>query len=139
MKTNELSSGIKNVAEIVKKADNLELYATLLDLYSKALELQDENKQYKEQAADRSRIESLRSRIIRHQQPFITLKDDEDHILYCAHCWDSKEKLIQVNTEPRPATFICPSCKNEGVYDQEVHNRFEESRRYRGPKYTTPF
>ena len=26
MKSNELSSGIKNVAEIVKKADNLELY-----------------------------------------------------------------------------------------------------------------
>ena len=139
MKSNELSTGIKNVADIVKKADNLELYAMLLDLQSKALELQEENAQLKQQLADRSRVESLRSRIIRHKQPFITLKDDEDKIFYCAHCWESKEKLIQVNTEPRPATFICPSCKNEGVYDQEAHERYEESRRYKGPRYTTPF
>ena len=136
MKSNELSSGIKNVAEIVKNADNLELYATLLDLYSKALELQDENKQYKEQAADRSRLESLRSRIIRHQQPYITLKDDEDKIFCCAHCWDSKEKLIQVNTDPQKATFTCPSCKNEGVYDQDVHNRYVEAHKPKGPRIT---
>ena len=139
MKTNELSSGIKNVADIVKKGENLELYGTLLDLYEKALELQDENKELKEQLNSRDQVEKIRVRVIRHPQPVITLKDDEDHIYYCAHCWDSKEKLIQVNTEPKPATFICPSCKNEGVYDQDVHDRYEESRRYRGPKYTTPF
>lgn len=51
MKNNELSSGIKNVAEIVKKADNLELYAVLLDLQSKALELQEENAKLKLQLA----------------------------------------------------------------------------------------
>lgn len=97
MKSNKLSTGIKNVADIVKKADNLELYAMLLDLQSKALELQEENAQLKQQLADRSRIESLRARIIRHDQPFITLQDDDNHILYCAQCWDSKEKLIQMN------------------------------------------
>ena len=137
MKNNELSSGIKNVAEIVKKADNLELYAVLLDLQSKALELQEENAKLKLQLADRSRIETLRARIIRHDQPFITLQGDEKHIFYCAQCWDSQEKLIQVNTEPRPAEFTCPSCKNTGVYDQEVHARYEESRRYRGPRGIT--
>lgn len=41
MKSSKLSAGIKNVADIVKKADNLELYAMLLDLQSKALELQE--------------------------------------------------------------------------------------------------
>lgn len=136
MKSNELSAGIKNVADIVKKADNLELYAMLLDLQSKALELQEENAQLKQQLAERSRIESLRSRIIRHQQPFITLKDDEDKLFYCAHCWDSKEKLIQVNTNPHKATFTCPSCKNEGVYDQEARNRYVEANKPRGPRIT---
>ena len=82
MKSNELSAGIKNVADIVKKADNLELYAMLLDLQSKALELQEENAQLKQQLADRNRIESLRARITRHDQPLITLQDDEKHILY---------------------------------------------------------
>lgn len=136
MKTNELSSGIKNAADIVRKGDNLELYAMLLDLYAKSLELQDENKELKEKLSEKSSIDSLRNRIIRHEQPFITLKEDDTQIYYCAHCWDSKEKLIQVSTEARSATFICPSCKNEGVYDKETHNRFEEARRYKGPRYS---
>lgn len=134
MKSNELSAGIKNVADIVKKADNLELYAMLLDLQSKALELQEENTQLKQQLEDRSRIESLRARIIRHDQPFITLHDDENHILYCAQCWDSKEKLIQMNTEPKPAKFVCPSCKNEGIYDRQAYERYIQSRKPRGPR-----
>lgn len=134
MKSNELSSGIKNVAEIVKKADNLELYAMLLDLQSKALELQEENAQLKQQLADRSRIESLRARIIRHDQPFITLQDDDNHILYCAQCWDSKEKLIQMNTEPKTAKYVCPSCKNEGIYDQQTYDRYIQSRKPRGTR-----
>ena len=137
MKVNELSSGIKNVADIVKKGDNLELYATLLDLYEKALELQDENKQLKDKLADRKSVESIRARVIRHPQPVITLKDDENQIYYCAHCWDSKELLIQVNTEPKPAVFTCPACKNTGVYNQEIHDQYEASRRYTGPKGIT--
>ena len=136
MRVNELSSGIRNVAEIVKKGDNLELYATLLNLYEKALELQDENKELKDQLIDKSKVESIRGRVIRHPQPFITLRDDESQILYCAHCWDNKEKLIQVNTEPKPAVFTCPSCKNSGIYDQEVHDRYEESRKPRRPNIT---
>ena len=131
MMSNDLSSGIKNVADIVKKAENLELYAMLLDLQSKALELQEENAQLKQQLSDQSRIESLRSRIIRHDQPFITLRDDDDHILYCAQCWDSKEKLIQMNTEPSSAEFICPSCKNTGVYDRQKYEQYIQYKKAR--------
>lgn len=135
MKVYELSSGIKNVADIVKKGDNFDLYATLLDLYEKSLELQDENKQLREKLADRKRVEAIRTRVIRHSQPVITLKDDENQIYYCAHCWDSKDKMIQVNTEPKQGTFTCPSCNNSGVYDYVAHERFnEELRRTRGPR-----
>ena len=137
MRTTDLSTGIKNVADIVKKGENLELYDTLLGLYEKALELQEENRELRTKIADRRRVERIRGRIIRHDQPVITLKDDEMAIYYCAHCWDSQEKLIQVNTEPRPAEFTCPACKNTGVYDQEAHTRYEESRRYRGPRGIT--
>lgn len=131
MKANELSTGIKNVADIVKKADNLELYAMLLDLQSKALELQEENAQLKQQLADRSRIESLHARIIRHDQPFITLQDDDNQIFFCAQCWDSKEKLIQMNTEPSSAEFVCPSCNNTGVFDRQKHEQFIQYKKAR--------
>lgn len=133
---NELSSGIRSVADIVKKADNLELYSKLLELLEKALELQEENQNLKRQLADRSRIDAIRERIIRHSQPYITLKDDSEEFYYCAHCWDSNEKLIQLNTNTKSASFTCPSCKNTGIYDQGVNDRFEESRRYRRPRIT---
>ena len=131
MKTNELSSGLKSAAEIVRKADNLELYSMLLDLYTIALELQEENKKLKEQAMDRSRIEAIRERVIRHTQPIITLKDDDDCICYCAHCWDSQQKLIQINKVIRSGEAICPACRNTCVYDQQIHNRYIESRKPR--------
>lgn len=139
MQFTELSTGIKKVADIVKKGENLELYGLLLDLYAKAIALQDENKELKEKLSNKRRVEELRARIVRHDQPIITLKDDNRIIYYCAHCWDSQEKLIQVNTEPRQAEFSCPACKNTGVYDQEVHMRYEESRKYRGPRGITVF
>ena len=128
MKTNELSSGIKNAAEIVRNADNLELYAMLLDLYAKALELQDENRELRARLSDKSQVESIRSRIIRHEQPIITLKDANDSICYCAHCWDSQEKLIQINKNIRSGEATCPACKNTCVYDQQIHHRYIESR-----------
>lgn len=135
MQFNELSSGIRSVADIVKKADNLELYSMLIDLQAKAIELQEENQSLRTQLNERMRIDALRSRVIRHPQPYITLKNDANELFYCAHCWDSKEKLIQVNTESKSGEFTCPSCKNTGVYDQDVNDRFEESRRCsRGPR-----
>lgn len=128
MMINDLSSGIKNAADIVKKADNFELYSMLLDLQAKALELQEENQDLRNQLNERSRVDVLRTKIIRHKQPFITMQDDEVGIYYCAHCWDCKEKLIQLNTYPRSAEFVCPECKNTGVYDVEVNNRYERAR-----------
>lgn len=38
-----LYDGIKDVANIIQKADNIELYGKLLDLSAQALELQNEN------------------------------------------------------------------------------------------------
>ena len=136
MITNELSSGIKNVAEIVRKAENLELYAMLLDLYSKALDLQEENAKLKAELSDKSEHQAIAAKVLRHPQPFITLKDDDAGLMYCAQCWDSEGKLIQLNTEPRPATFTCPKCKNEGIYDPQKHAEYEKSRRPKGPRIT---
>ena len=135
MKTSELSSDIKSVADVVKQADNLELYGILLGLYEKALDLQNENHELKDQIAQLNRNDALRARIVRHSQTFITLKDDEASIYYCAHCWDSQGKLIQVNTNARSGEFTCPSCNNTGIFDQQAHNEYAASFKPRGPHY----
>ena len=36
-------------------------------------------------------------RIVRHKQPYLTFSDDDQHLKYCAVCWDGEQLLIQMN------------------------------------------
>lgn len=112
-----LYEGIKDVANLVQKADNIGLYKQLLDLSAQALDLQNkiselttENKTLKEQ-------QDLSNRIERHKEPYITLKGDEQPILYCSHCWDSKKILIQGDCNNQIGQMYCPECKEYFVFD----------------------
>lgn len=112
-----LYEGLKDVASIVQKADNIDLYRQLLDLSAQALDLQnrvselmDENKKLKKQ-------KDLSDNIERHKESYITLKDDEDHILYCSHCWDCKRILVQCDCNDRIGQMYCPECKEHFVFD----------------------
>lgn len=112
-----LYEGIKDVARVVQKADNIELYKQLVELSAQALDLQNqvselitENKKLKEQ-------KDISNRIERHKEAYITLKDDDEHILYCSHCWDSKRILVQCDCNNRIGQMFCPECKEHFVYD----------------------
>lgn len=119
-----LYEGIKDVANLVQKADNIELYRQLLDLSAQALDLQNqiselmsENKKLKEQ-------KDISNRIERHKEAYITLKDDEENILYCSHCWDSKKLLIQCDCNDRIGQMFCPECKEHFAFDSsKFYNR----------------
>lgn len=91
-----LYQGIKDVANVVQKADNIELYKKLLDLSAQALDLQAEIAQLKEENAELRKSHDLESRVIRHTEPYITLRDDAPEIQYCAVCWGHDKKLIQL-------------------------------------------
>lgn len=127
-----LYEGIKDVASVIQKADNLELYRNLLDLSAQALEMQSqinnlsiENKQLKE------KIE-LEHKICRHKELYVTLEND-NLILYCAHCWDSERKLIQLKT--KNGTFLCPHCNTDGIYNYEEYNEHKNQERIMMGKY----
>lgn len=64
-------------------------------------------------------------KIIRHQQPFITLKDDENEIIYCSRCWDVKHKLVQVRCNEY-GWFNCVECENTGIFDQKKADAHEK-------------
>lgn len=106
-----LYDGIKDVAKVVQKADNIELYQKLIDLSAQALDMQntinvltDENKKLKKH-------DNIANRIIRHYKTYVTLEDDENNIKYCSYCWDADNKLIQMN-EYSGETFRCNKCGN---------------------------
>ncbi|MBO5143117.1 MAG: hypothetical protein J6C46_09085 [Clostridia bacterium] len=60
-----------------------------------------------------------RNKIQRYEKPYITLKEDEQKIMYCSVCWDKNKKLIQVDKR-RNGVFICPNCKQNSYYDEEL-------------------
>ena len=120
-----LYEGIKDVANLVQKADNIDLYRQLLDLSAQALEMQNkiseltvENKTLKEQNEISNKIE-------RHTEPYITLNDDNQHIFYCSHCWDADKKIIQGEIDGE-GKFICPHCKYEGYYDRALYDKLTQ-------------
>lgn len=110
-----LYEGIKDVAKVVQQADNIELYQRLLDLSSQALDMQAEIAHLKAEIAELRRKKDIETQIVRHIHPYITIAGDKNDIKYCATCWDSEQKLIQMKTlrfyDDYPG-LSCNKCKN---------------------------
>lgn len=111
---------LKQLYDIVKDNGCMDALQMILDLQREILDyekdmiaLQNENKSLKENAG-------IVDKIIRHDQPFLTIQNDSTGVLYCAHCWDADRKLIQVGHKNN-GKFICPHCKSDGIYDKEMH------------------
>ena len=109
--------GIKDAIKVAQKVDNIELYQKLLDIGAQALDMQEELRRLKEENANLKKKNDLRPLIERHKESFITLKDEQPQLRYCAHCWDAEEKLIQLLCNEKSGTFDCPHCKIFGVFD----------------------
>ena len=99
----------RELKELVQKKRDYELTEKLFELQEKIYELKEENE----------RLESIKEteqNIERHSDwPYITLKNDDFKIPYCAICWGRDKKLIQTFEK------MCPECKMKGeVYKQRV-------------------
>ena len=119
-----LYDAMKDVAKLAQKADNIELYQRLLDLSAQALDLQAENTKLKEENAELRKKRDLASEIVRHKEPYITLRNDVNDLYYCSHCWDSQQLLIQVKCHKNGA-FECAHCKASGIYDNEMKKQYD--------------
>lgn len=113
---------IKDAAGLAQKADNIDLYRKLLDLSSEALELQAEVAKLKAENEELKRKRDLSSKIIRHNEPVITLQAEEPKLYYCSHCWDSEQLLIQLSCNTS-GKFTCPHCQTHGVYDNSLREQ----------------
>ena len=107
----------KDVLSVAQKSDNIDIYRKVLDLSAQAQELQNENNQLRAENEELKRIKNLEERIIRHEDTYITLSDDESNTMYCSRCWDAERKLVQVRCSEN-GYFHCVNCKNSGAFDK---------------------
>lgn len=105
---------MKDALNLAQKADNIELYRQLLDLSAQALDLQAENSKLKEQIEELQKRKDIETQLIRHPEPYLTLTGDEIPLKYCAVCWDSEKKLIQMREtiDTGSRKLWCHKCHN---------------------------
>ena len=107
----------KDAISIAQKSDNVELYRQLLDLSAQALELQAEIARLTAENEQLKKNADIESKIIRYEQPYITLEGEPKNILYCSTCWAKNKVLIQVCCNDN-GHFRCPECQTSGIYDR---------------------
>ena len=109
----------KDAIALAQKADNIELYKQLLDLSAQALDLQAENAKLKEENTELKKKKVVEGQIIRHRDPYITLKDENPQLFYCSHCFDSEHVLVQLHCDYEEGSCYCPHCKTNAFFTVE--------------------
>ena len=105
---------IRDAINIAQKVDNIDLMKKLLDIGQMALDLQNENAELKKKIEEYARAQKFEEDIVRHKQPYYTLKSDgeESNIYYCATCFGKKNKKIQM-ISVNESKLWCPACKTQ--------------------------
>ena len=102
---------VKDIAKLIKKYDDLELYKKIIDLHDEILELRENNLKLK------GKIKSLKEEkkideIIVFEKPYYWLKDGaKKDGPYCQKCFDDNKKLIRLQ-ERKNEHWYCLVCKN---------------------------
>src|SRR5258706_16411285 len=104
-------STIKNISELIKKYNDLELMKQIVALQTEVFDLQMENLALKKQIAGLSEREKMNRR-----EPHGYYYKDGDEVPHCPRCWENDGKAI---TLPAPADYaigrgrICRVCKHQ--------------------------
>jgi len=114
---------IKDCISVAQKADNIELIKSLIEAQSQVLALQNENMNLTNRIHELETKNDITSKIERHTEPFITLIGNKD-IMYCSHCWDAEQKLIQLDCSD--GEYTCPHCKYQGNYDRQLASAIQQ-------------
>lgn len=114
---------LKSLYEIVKDSGNFDAIQLVIDLQKDALDTEKELTTLKDEITSLKTNRNISDKIERHDQPYLTLKNEPAQIRYCAHCWDAEKKLIQMNCH-RNGCYYCPHCKSEGLYDINMYKAF---------------
>ena len=112
-----LYDSLKDIAHALKEEKHRELYEQLIDLGAQALELQHEIHRITAENEELKKQKQIENQIIRHKELYLTLRYDNERILYCARCWDYEKKLVQVKCLDA-VTYRCIQCHNTGVYEE---------------------
>jgi len=103
---------IKEVADLVKKFNDIELNRRILTLENEVLDLSREKRRAEEKIEELERTLKLRKELYFYEPFYWTMGDT---IPYCPSCWESKTITVHVvfgHDRPDGSMWHCPSCKH---------------------------
>lgn len=119
---------IKDGIAVAQQADNFPLVRELIDAQKQILDLIEENQRLRVQVRELQETSDIAKKIVRHEDAYITLKDDPQNLIYCSCCWDTKRMLVQ-GQKTDTGTYTCPSCGVEGYYDKDASDARRQKER----------
>ncbi len=106
---------IKEVADLVKKFNDIELNRRILKLEEEVIDLTRDKRRADDQVEELQRALKLKGEL-KFKDPYYWL--DGDSFPYCPGCWDAKRVAVHIVTVTHPMLHHqkqCPSCKH--VYE----------------------
>lgn len=116
---------IKDGITVAQQADNVPLVRELIDAQKQILDLVQENQKLREKIREMQETADVAGKIVRHEDAYITLRDDPENLIYCSCCWDTKRMLVQ-GQKNGVGTYTCPSCGTNAYYDRNAYDRHQQ-------------
>jgi hypothetical protein len=102
----------KEVADLIKKYNDQELYERIVTLREEILELREENIQLKQEIKVLKETQDIGSKLIRQGNCYFFEDDEKQERPYCLTCWDYDRKLVSlIMTKGQWGTYFnCGVC-----------------------------
>jgi hypothetical protein len=86
----------KEIADLIKKYNDQELYERIVTLREEILELREENILLKQNVNKLKEEQAIGSRLIRKGNCYFFTDDEKEERPYCLTCWDYDRKLVSL-------------------------------------------
>jgi len=107
---------VGNIADLIKKIGDIELYKQILTLETEVRELTRDKRRSDDKVEELERTLKLQKEL-GFKSPFYYLGDDP--AAYCPGCWESKRlgvHLVRAITPGFGVQMVCPSCKHHYAF-----------------------
>lgn len=98
---------IKEIADLIKKIGDIDLYRKIVELEQEVFELSRQNRIYQNEIDDLRKLLNLKQKIKHVGQVYYVEEDPDPH---CPRCWEVSNILVHLTESASPSFGHCPSC-----------------------------
>lgn len=112
-------SNAKEIADVIKKLGDIELYRKIVELEGEIIELTRANHSLELRVEELTRTLTIKQKLT-FKAPFYYAEND--HVPYCPKCWESESKAIHLVSNGffegnHQTQFVCVPCKHTYWYE----------------------